>query len=131
MLFSAGLGGAAFELLWELAEEGEIELATTEACHREARVNVERKRADARGRFEARAARVRRVEAPTGERLAWAAPLVGESDAHVLAAAVDAGADVLVTGDIRHFVAHMARTDLPVRVRTVRAFLLEGPHAGL
>ena len=38
-----------------------------------------------------------------------------------------AGADVLITGDLKHFGALMERDDLPLRVRSPRAFLLEGP----
>jgi predicted nucleic acid-binding protein len=59
--------------------------------------------------------------------LASARRFVTEKDAPVLAAALAAQADVLVTGDRKHFGALMDRDDLPLRVRTPRAFLLEGP----
>jgi uncharacterized protein len=64
---------------------------------------------------------------PPSEALASARRLVAEKDAPVLAAALAARADVLVTGDLKHFGALMDRDDLPPRVRTPRAFLLEGP----
>jgi len=51
---------------------------------------------------------------------------VAGKDAPVLAAALAARADVLVTGDLKHFGALMDRDDLPLRVRSPRAFLLEG-----
>jgi hypothetical protein len=58
--------------------------------------------------------------------LAPARRFVAEKDAPVLAAARAARADVLVTGDLKHFGALMDRDDLPLRVRSPRAFLLEG-----
>jgi hypothetical protein len=45
----------------------------------------------------------------------------------VVAAAIEAAADVLLTGDMAHFGPLMNRSDLPLRIRTVRAFLIEGP----
>lgn len=66
--------------------------------------------------------------ADDGSQLTWARELVAEKDAPVLAAAATCGAAVLLTGDMKHFAALMERGDLPSRVRTVRAFLLEGPE---
>lgn len=57
----------------------------------------------------------------------WASALVHAGDIHVLAAARAVQADVLVTGDLRHFGHLMDRSDLALRMRTVRAFLEEGP----
>jgi predicted nucleic acid-binding protein len=57
----------------------------------------------------------------------WATNLVHPDDVHVLAAARRVGARVLITGDITDFGHLMKRDDLAVRVRTLRAFLLEGP----
>jgi predicted nucleic acid-binding protein len=67
------------------------------------------------------------VPEPPAEALARARRLVTEKDAPVLAAALAARADVLVTGDLKHFGPLMQRADLPLRVRSPRAFLLEGP----
>ena len=55
--------------------------------------------------------------------LPWASKLVPDKDAPILAAAIGARADVLLTGDIKHFGELMLRSDLPLRVYTVRAFL--------
>ena len=53
--------------------------------------------------------------------------LLPAADAHVLEAAWSAGADALIIGDVRDFGALMARDGLGLRVRTPRAFLLDGP----
>jgi hypothetical protein len=63
---------------------------------------------------------------PGGDDLAWAATLLPEKDAAVLAAARAAAADVLLTGDLQHFGSLMTRRDLALRVSTVREFLLGG-----
>jgi uncharacterized protein len=57
------------------------------------------------------------------QHLSWALKLVPEKDAPILAAALGAKAAVLLTGDIKHFGKLMRRTDLPLRVCTVRTFL--------
>jgi len=62
--------------------------------------------------------------------LPWAEGLVVSKDAPVLAATARAGAEALITGDLTHFGPLMERDDLPLRVRTVRAFLLEGSTVG-
>jgi predicted nucleic acid-binding protein len=54
--------------------------------------------------------------------------LLPEKDAPVYATAVAAQARVLLTGDHKHFGELMKRDDLPLQVRSVRAFLLEGPE---
>jgi predicted nucleic acid-binding protein len=129
ILFSAALGGPAFEPLLELAGKERIRLATSRACLIEAETNLERKRPDRRGALTAVLDHVSVAPADEAadEHLAWAASLVQADDVHVLAAARRAGADVLLTGDTRHFGALMERDDLGLRVRTPRAFLLEGP----
>lgn len=126
VLFSAALGGAAFELLFELGRAGRVLLVTSAHCVAEARVNLETKRPEAMAAFVARLAEVERapdVEWGTERSLALLPP----DDALVLDAALAAGCGVLVTGDRRHFGALMERDDVGLRVRTPRAFLLEGP----
>lgn len=126
ILFSAALGGPAFELLWELAARGRVALVTNPGCVAEARVNLERKRAAALPSLLVRLAAVgvaEDVEAASDRAL----DLLPPDDAVVLDAAWRARADVLVTGDLRHFGALMRRRDLGLRVLTVRDFLLEGP----
>lgn len=123
ILFSASLRGPAFELLWDLSTAGKVLLLTSAYCLAEARTNIERKRPEAKRRLAALVSAVEIVPSPG--QLVWASELVGSGDAHVLAAAVDARADVLLTGDLKHFGSLMERADLPLRVRTLRAFLLE------
>ena len=127
VLFSAAVGGEAFDLLFELAQRGKVRFVTSRACELEARRNLERKRPD---RTEAlidilRAAPPADVD--PAEHVAWARDLVGDADAHVLAAARSLAAVTLVTGDLTHFGPMMDRGDLPLTIRTPRAFLLDGP----
>jgi predicted nucleic acid-binding protein len=126
VLFSAALGGGPFELLRDIARAGKIQLVTTTYCHTEAADNLKHKRPDALVRYAEFMAIVHEVPDGRAE-IDWARTLVHNKDAPVLAAAVATSADVLVTGDLKHFTSLMTRTDLPLRVRTVRAFLLEGP----
>ena len=122
ILFSAAVGGEAFNLLFDL-----VRFVTSKTCELEARRNLERKRPD---RAEALAG-VMRVAPPAdvdpSEHVVWARALVGDADAHVLAAARSLAAVTLVTGDLTHFGPLMDRGDLPLTIRTPRAFLMEGP----
>jgi len=127
VLFSAAVGGPAFELLWELARRRRIRLATSAQCRAEAMANIERKRPGSMSRLEQVLAEVALVPEPASSLADAARRLLPEKDAPVLAAALEAGADVLVTGDLKHFGGLMKRDDLPLRVRSPRAFLLEGP----
>ena len=127
VVFSAALGGPAFELLLELAGSGRLRLTTSRACVVEAETNLERKRPDMRG---ALASVLRGVSVQAwdeSEDTEWAATSVDHDDVHVLAAARASGADVLLTGDTTHFGRLTERDDLGLRVRTPRAFLLESP----
>lgn len=126
ILFSAAVGGPAFDLMWELMASGRVVAVSSARCVAEARVNLERKRARAVEKLDSRLELVTLV--PEARRHAgWAERLVGSGDAHVLAAARAAQVDCVVTGDVRDFGSLMEREDLPFRVRTPRAFLLEGP----
>ena len=126
ILFSAALGGASFDLLWELGRAGRIGLVASPHCVAEARRNLERRRPDALPAF----LRLLTHVEPVGDAAhptAAALALLPEDDALVFDAAAAARADVLLTGDLRHFGALTTRDDLGLRVRTVREFLLDGP----
>lgn len=127
VLFSAALGGPAFELLWELERGGRIRFVTSRQCRAEAAANLERKRPDAAPRLAVLLSSVDEAPEPEEEELRKARQVLPEKDAPVLAAALAAGASVLVTGDVKHFGSLMSRRDLKLRIRTPRAFLLEGP----
>ena len=100
---------------------------TSAHCRAEAMANIERKRPGSMSRLEEALAEVGLVPEPASSLVDAARRLLPEKDAPVLAAALEAGADVLVTGDLKHFGGLMKRDDLPLRVRSPRAFLLEGP----
>jgi len=128
VLFSAAVGGPAFELLLGLARARRVRLVTIRECLLEAERNLERKRADRRPALARVLARVAIADLePADEHAEWARQLVALDDVHVLAAARAILADVLVTGDVTHFGRLRERDDLPLRVRTPRTFLLEGP----
>jgi predicted nucleic acid-binding protein len=127
VLFSAALGGAVFDTIRDLARAGSVRLVTSEMCVREALESLDRKRPDALADFDGLLLDVEVYALRRPGSIGEAAELVGPADAHVVAAAIALGADVLVTGDRRHFGDAMERNDLPVRIRTPRGFLLEGP----
>jgi len=127
VLFSTTFGSEPFLLLWEIARAGKLQLVTSAYCNTEALDNLRHKRPDAVDRY----GKLMEIvgEVPDGQdKLEWARRFVPNKDAPVLAAAVAAGAEVLVTGDLKHFAVLMDRSDLPLRIRTIRAFLLEGPQ---
>ena len=129
VVFSAAIGGEVFDLLFELERRDRVRFVTSRVCELEAQRNLERKRPD---RAEALAGILRAVppaDVDPSEHIAWARALVGDADAHVLAAARTSAAVTLVTGDLTHFGSLMERGDLPLTIRTPRAFLMEGPSA--
>lgn len=65
------------------------------------------------------------VAAATEEEIAEAAEVVAEKDAHVLAAAVNGRADVLLTLDRKHLLAPAVRAASPVVIQTPGEFLQE------
>ena len=126
VLFSASIGGEVFDLLFELGRGAKVRFVTSRACELEARRNLERKRLE---RAEALADILRAAPAADvdpSEHFAWAHALVDVADAHVLAAGRSLAAVTLVTGDLTHFGLLMTRADLPLTIRTPRAFLMDG-----
>ncbi|MHB8236211.1 MAG: PIN domain-containing protein [Acidithiobacillus ferrivorans] len=124
ILFSAALGGEAFALLWELAQQRKVVLCSSAYCLAEARRNIENKRPSAQTNLEARLADVKVV--PHAKNVDFPVDL-NAKDLPVLAAAVAAGVDALLTGDVRHFGPLMDLPGRPLRIMTLRAFLLSGP----
>jgi len=122
VIFSAAMGGASFTALWDAMGRGLLTVCTSPQCVDEAQRNVLRKRPDIYARLLTRLADVTVVAAPLAK-VPWAESLLPDDDAWVLAGAVEAGAAVLLTGNTRHFGALMARSDLPIRVCTVRTYL--------
>jgi predicted nucleic acid-binding protein len=124
ILFSATLGGPAFLLLWELAAARKVTLLTSSYCHLEAERNLSSKKP---GHGMQLQQLMEQVQISPGHPHDIPAPMLPEKDAPVWQAAIAAHATVLVTGDRKHFGHLMVRTDLPIRVRTIKDFLLEGP----
>ncbi len=122
VLFSSALGGESFTALWDVLRREGLTACTSPQCVDEVRRNVAKKRPQAVARLEALLGEVEVVAAPSAV-VAWAAGQLPEDDAWVLAGAVEARAAVLLTGNTRHFGWAMARGDLPLQVRTVRAWL--------
>jgi predicted nucleic acid-binding protein len=120
VLFSSALGGATFVELWAALALRGCEACTSPQCVEEARRNVVKKRPELLPRLEATLARVALTLPPVA---LVAGVVLPDDDAPVLAAAVECGARVLLTGNTRHFGPLMLREDLPLQVRTVRAWL--------
>ncbi len=121
ILFSAALGGESFSLLWDLAQQGKIILLSSPYCMIEARRNIERKRPQALSNFEEKLSGVHSVVSRIT--MNFQSDL-NDKDRPVFDDAIAAGVDVLLTGDVRHFGLLMKRSDLPLRVMTLRTFLL-------
>ena len=103
--------------LFLLAERGLCELVISPYAVTEARRNVEARYADALGRLERLLRNVTTVPEAAPSRVAWARRQgLPEEDAPILAAAADAGAEVLVTGDRAHFGPLFGHTIGGVRV---------------
>jgi predicted nucleic acid-binding protein len=127
VLFSAAVGGEAFDLLFELARRHKVRFVTSRACELEARRNLERKRPDRVEAFADIMLAAASADVDTSDHFSWAHALVGDPDAHVLEAARSLATVMLVTGDLTYFGPLMRRSDLPLAIRTPRAFLMEGP----
>lgn len=121
ILFSAALGGEVWDAIWAVAGKGRVLLLTSPYCLLEAQENLWRKRPSALTALEERLALVEVVEEAKPE--PWMEGLLPPKDLPVFAAAVAAGARVLLTGDTRHFGPLMDRPDLPLRVLTPAAFI--------
>lgn len=89
--------------LFDLAGAGYGTLLTSGFAAEEARRNVRLKYPHAEARVEVLLGQCRTVPEGTPARVAWAHDLLPAKDAPILAAAVEAGAELLVTGDWAHF----------------------------
>jgi predicted nucleic acid-binding protein len=128
VLFSAALGGPGFTLMFEISRAGRAILVTSRACWIEAEENLRRKRPDRLAALE-RVLRIVDAARTAGEEhVEMAREFVQAHDVHVIASAIACGAAILVTGDRKHFGHLMSRDDLPLRVRTPRDFVLDGPE---
>lgn len=118
ILFSAALlerGNPS--LLVRLAQDGSCSLVATGYVLEEVLRNLEKKAPHALGRFETLVPLVEVVLEPPEALVLWAQEQgLPAKDAPVLAAAVAAKADILTTGDRRHFARLFGRTLEGVRI---------------
>jgi predicted nucleic acid-binding protein len=117
-------GGSAAVL--ELGRRGHVHLWVSRQVLLEAEHNIRRKLPpDALLRFYQYVGTLplQIVAAPTAEELAQAASIVAEKDAHVLAAALKAHADALLTLDRKHLLAPAVQEASACAIRTPGEFL--------
>jgi predicted nucleic acid-binding protein len=105
ILFSAAyLDDGLPRRLFELADVGACELATSRYALEEARRNIAAKRQERLLSLESLVASVVVCQEPGAAAIRWAAALgLPSKDAPILAAAVESGCAMLVTGDKAHF----------------------------
>ena len=125
ILFSAAhRATGSVRIFFRLAAAGACELVSSSYAIDEARRNIARKYPERVPDLEALAASVVVCAEPTQDNIAWAgAQKLPPKDAPILAAAVQAGADVLVTGDQTDF-GHLYR-------RTLRGTEILSPVAAI
>ena len=113
ILFSAAhRDTGSVRILFRLAAAGACELVSSSYAMDEARRNLARKYPQRVPDLEALTASIVACAEPTPDNIAWAsAQGLPAKDAPILAAAVQAGADVLVTGDESDF-GHLYRRTL-------------------
>ena len=120
-------GGSS--LVLEVCRSQRFRAALSSRVLLEARVNIAEKFGEAEMvRFYQQVAALdpEMAPPPSPERLARCASLVGEKDAHVLAAALDCGADYLLTLDRRHLITSTLQSaGLPISVVTPGDILKE------
>lgn len=111
VLFSAAYRETgSVRAFFALAEAGACELVSSGYAVDEARRNILAKQPDRVGDLELLVGRITLCREPTPATLAWAAAHhLPSKDAPILAAAVEAGCHLLVTGDRTHFGALFGR----------------------
>ncbi|MBI4313350.1 MAG: PIN domain-containing protein [Candidatus Omnitrophica bacterium] len=113
ILFSAAYDAQSRSaLLFDLAKAGRCTLATSSYAREEARRNLASKRPEALTVFEHRLQAVPHIQEPDPRVIQHLAArhMVPVEDAPILAAAIQAGVDALVTGDRTHFGHLMGRS---------------------
>jgi len=124
VLFTAAISPeGAGRALFRLARTERCTLLTTVYARDEALRNVRVKRPDCEVALGALLRAVAIVEGADVRSVAWAEALLPAKDAPILAAAVEAGAGMLVTGDRRHFGALFGTSVGGVTVLPPRAAL--------
>ncbi|EKD28167.1 MAG: hypothetical protein ACD_79C00408G0002 [uncultured bacterium] len=122
IIFSASLGGAAFQLLWELSRQKKLELYSSNYCLVEALDNLQHLYPDKVSNYNKK---IMSINILTDyEASDWAKDLLPEKDALILETAVQHKMKYLITGDKKHFGKLMERNDLKIKILTIKSFLL-------
>lgn len=105
VLFSAAyMQAGSPRALFDVARAGACVLVSSAFALEEARRNLQAKRSDRVAEFERLVKAVAIAAEPSGRTIDWALSLgLPDKDAPILAAAVEARAQLLVTGDVTHF----------------------------
>ena len=104
VLFSAAIKPEGrTNAVFRLAEVGLAELVTSPYAVLEATRNVQAKFPDSISSLETLLEKVRAVAEADPELVAWSNRYLPNKDAPILAAAISSAADILVTGDRKHF----------------------------
>lgn len=127
VLFSAAVTPQArSSTLLRIVGSGDHQLLASRHAIEEARRNMSARYPEAAQRLEELVVQVRVVPDAHPELVGWCQELgLSLGDAPILAAAIQAGADVLVTGDRRHFGHFFGQTLRGVRVLSLRDALHE------
>ena len=92
------------ELFWALAQAGHCTLCTSAFATDEARRNINAKRPESAQKLESLLSKMKQFPESPAAGIAWARERgLPEKDAPILAAAAQAGAQLVVTGDKEHF----------------------------
>ena len=124
ILFSVAYGSAGLSRLWELATKGVCSLLASQYVIEEAKRNLDRR--EQLKRLDSFLSAVE-VVMETDPELSCPIDLP-EKDVPVLMAAVSAGADYLITGDVSHFGRHFGKTVMGVQIVMPRDYLLPRMH---
>jgi len=124
ILFSVAYGSVGLSRLWGLARKGVCSLLASQYVIEEAKRNLDRR--EQLKRLDSFLAGVK-VVMETDPDLPCPIDLP-EKDVPVLMAAVSAGADYLITGDVSHFGRHFGKTVMGVEIVMPRDYLLPRMH---
>ncbi len=120
VLFSVAYGSVGLGQLWELSGKGACTLIASGYVIEEAKRNLVD--SDQLKRLDEYLAGIKQVHEADPD---LSCPIdLPEKDVPVLMAAICAGADYLLTGDLKHFGLHFGKTVMGVRILMPRDYLL-------
>ncbi len=124
ILFSVAYGSVGLSRLWELSRKGVCSLLASQYVIEEAKGNLDR-----RERLKRLDSFLSDVEVVTETDPDLSCPIdLPEKDVPVLMAAISAGADYLITGDVSHFGRHFGKTVMGVQIVMPQDYLMPRMH---